>query len=122
MKTFLSGIAAAGLMMAWSAQAADDTYGTTKTNANKMNVNNMVVDTNGDGVISKSEFTKHHEKMWNEMQKNSSGMVDSSTWKSSMGHGNCNDNMSSGQVKRDKPLTPVTPENAPSTDRPPPRI
>lgn len=108
MKTSLSCIAAAGLMMALSAQAADPVVGTTKTN-----VNNMVVDTNGDGVISKSEFTKHHDKMWNDMKKNSNGMVESSTWKTSMNHGNCNDSMSSkspnDQMKRDKAMTPVTP-------------
>ena len=35
-----------------------------------------MMDTNKDGMISKEEFTKHHEMMWDKMKKNSAGMVD----------------------------------------------
>ena len=35
-----------------------------------------MMDTNGDGVISKDEFMKHHEMMWDKMKKNSAGGVD----------------------------------------------
>ena len=34
------------------------------------------LDTNGDGMISKEEFMKHHEMMYEKMKKNSKGMVD----------------------------------------------
>lgn len=34
------------------------------------------LDTNGDGMISKDEFIKHHEMMYEKMKKNSKGMVD----------------------------------------------
>ncbi len=33
------------------------------------------MDTNGDGMISKTEYMKHHEAMWAKMKKNSSGSV-----------------------------------------------
>lgn len=35
-----------------------------------------MMDTNGDGMISRDEFMRHHEAMWDKMKKNSSGMVD----------------------------------------------
>ncbi|RJG21701.1 hypothetical protein [Massilia cavernae] len=35
-----------------------------------------MLDANGDGMISKDEFMKHHEMMWDKMKKNPSGMVD----------------------------------------------
>ena len=34
-----------------------------------------MMDTNADGMISKDEFMKHHEAMYDGMKKNSSGMV-----------------------------------------------
>ncbi len=34
------------------------------------------MDANGDGMISKDEFMKHHEAMWDKMKKNSAGSVD----------------------------------------------
>jgi hypothetical protein len=35
-----------------------------------------MVDANKDGMISKDEFMKHHEMMWDKMKKNSAGSVD----------------------------------------------
>lgn len=35
-----------------------------------------MMDTNQDGMISKDEFMKHHEMMWDKMKKNSAGTVD----------------------------------------------
>ena len=35
-----------------------------------------MMDSNSDGMISKVEFVKHHEKMYDEMKKNKDGMVD----------------------------------------------
>jgi hypothetical protein len=40
----------------------------------KMDMKSM--DTNGDGMISKEEFMKFHEMMFDMMKKNQSGMVD----------------------------------------------
>ena len=34
-----------------------------------------MMDTNGDGMISKDEFIKHHEIMYDKMKKSSNGMV-----------------------------------------------
>jgi len=34
-----------------------------------------MIDSNGDGMISKAEFTKHHDAMWASMKKDSKGMV-----------------------------------------------
>lgn len=34
------------------------------------------MDKNGDGMISKDEFMKFHEMMFDKMKKNSAGMVD----------------------------------------------
>ena len=33
------------------------------------------MDANGDGMISKKEFMKHHEHMWSKMKKSKGGMV-----------------------------------------------
>ena len=35
-----------------------------------------MMDTNGDGAISKEEFMKHHEMMFDKMKKNKNGTVD----------------------------------------------
>jgi shikimate kinase len=35
-----------------------------------------MMDANKDGMISKDEFMKHHEMMWDKMKKNPSGSVD----------------------------------------------
>ncbi len=35
-----------------------------------------MMDTNKDGMISKDEFMKHHEMMYEKMKKNSAGMID----------------------------------------------
>ena len=40
----------------------------------KMDVKMM--DTNGDGAISKDEFMRHHEMMYEKMKKNKNGTVD----------------------------------------------
>ncbi|MFD2365520.1 EF-hand domain-containing protein [Pseudoduganella sp. GCM10020061] len=43
----------------------------------EMHMQNMkMMDTNKDGMISRDEFMRFHETKWNEMKKNSSGMVD----------------------------------------------
>ena len=34
-----------------------------------------MMDTNNDGMISKEEFMKHHESMYDKMKKGSNGMV-----------------------------------------------
>jgi aminopeptidase C len=41
-----------------------------------MGMDMKMMDTNKDGMISKDEFTKHHEAMWEKMKKNKNGMVD----------------------------------------------
>ena len=34
-----------------------------------------MMDTNADGMISKSEYMKHHERMWEIFKKNKKGLV-----------------------------------------------
>ena len=41
-----------------------------------MKMDMKVMDTNGDGMISKDEFIKYHEMMYDKMKKNKTGMVD----------------------------------------------
>jgi len=37
--------------------------------------NRSMMDTNGDGMVSREEFNAHHEGMWTKMKKNPKGMV-----------------------------------------------
>lgn len=41
-----------------------------------MKMDMKMMDTNGDGMISKDEFMKYQEMMYDKMQKNKDGMVD----------------------------------------------
>jgi hypothetical protein len=41
-----------------------------------MKMDMKMMDANGDGMISKDEFMKYHEMMFDKMKKNNSGMVD----------------------------------------------
>ena len=59
----------AAAFVATGAFAMDDM----KPQSMMMDMNAM--DTNHDGMISKQEFMKFHEKMWAKMKKNKSGMV-----------------------------------------------
>lgn len=56
-----------------SAAAADDPQ---HAKGMSMRMDMKMMDTNNDGMVSKDEFTKHHEMMWDKMKKNKSGMVD----------------------------------------------
>ena len=55
----LSAVAAIGVVA--SAIAADNTL--------------KMMDTNNDGMISKAEYMKHHERMWGVFKKNKDGLV-----------------------------------------------
>lgn len=62
-------LAAALLGAGTSAVAADDMKMDMKMDMKSM-------DANGDGMISKEEFMKFHEAMFDKMKKNKAGMVD----------------------------------------------
>jgi len=63
---FLSGCAQDGMMKQGSMNG-----GMTMKDGMGMEM----MDTNGDGMISKDEFIKHHEMMYDKMKKSSNGMV-----------------------------------------------
>ena len=66
-------LAVAMLASATSAFAMDD-----MKMAKPMDMASMMkmMDTNTDGMVSKEEFMKHHEMMFDKMKKNKMGMVD----------------------------------------------
>jgi hypothetical protein len=55
------------------------------------------MDANGDGMVSKDEWTKYHEAMWAKMKKGKNGMVDMNDMGMMQG-GMAND----GKMKDDK--------------------
>jgi Ca2+-binding EF-hand superfamily protein len=46
-----------------------------------------MMDTNGDGMISKTEYMKHHERMWAVFKKNKDGLVAMEDMKKAPGGG-----------------------------------
>jgi hypothetical protein len=48
------------------------------TDATRME-HHQSMDINKDGLLSKEEFTSHHNKMWNDMKKTTAGLVDVKT-------------------------------------------
>jgi hypothetical protein len=46
----------------------------------KMGMDPKTMDSNGDGMISKDEFMKHHEAMFDKMKKGTNGMVSLKDW------------------------------------------
>ena len=66
-------LGAAFVSAAASVAAADDMK---QGKGMAMGMDMKMMDTNKDGMISKEEFMKHHEAMWEKMKKNKNGMVD----------------------------------------------
>lgn len=64
-------LATALMGMGTSAIAAD----MTKDKGMTMDAKMKMMDSNGDGMISKGEYMKHHEMMFDKMKKNADGMV-----------------------------------------------
>ncbi len=64
--------------------------------ADGMTMDMKSMDSNNDGMISKKEFMKHHEHMWNKMKKSKGGMV--SVKDMEMMHA---DMMKDGSMKKD---------------------
>lgn len=73
MHKFALSLAIALLTVGPAAMAMDDMK-TDKPMDMKMAMKMM--DANNDGMISKEEFMKHHEMMYDKMKKNKGGMVD----------------------------------------------
>ncbi|MEP6883115.1 MAG: hypothetical protein ABJC66_00055 [Gammaproteobacteria bacterium] len=69
-KIIFAIVGSALLGLSVSAVADDAMMTTEHTSMMKM------MDTNGDGKISKEEYMAYHEKMWNNMTKDSNGLVD----------------------------------------------
>jgi len=78
MKTFLS-ISLATLIFASLSGCAQDSMmrqGSMQGDAGmKGGMDMKMMDTNNDAMISKDEFMKHHESMYDKMKKDSNGMV-----------------------------------------------
>ena len=62
----LSGCAPDGMMKQHSMQGGTAMHG---------GMDMKLIDTNGDGMISREEFAKHHDSMYDKMKKDSNGMV-----------------------------------------------
>ena len=81
MNKIIYSLCAAGLMSAsFSAAAALDSTTNSSTSSSKgsssSSVDWSVMDTNGDGLISRDEFMSYQERSYDGMQKNSSGMYE----------------------------------------------
>ena len=79
MNRLTATLLAAGLIGASvSASAADNLKLDNKMMKGSMNMSKdmKAMDANGDGMISKDEYMKHYETMYEGMQKNKDGMVD----------------------------------------------
>jgi len=78
MKTFIS-ISLAALIFASLSGCAQDSMmrqGSMQGGAGmKGGMDMKMLDTNNDAMISKEEFMKHHESMYDKMKKDSNGMV-----------------------------------------------
>ena len=83
MTKLISSLFAAGLLsVSLGAGAMDNSMKTDKNmmkSGKPMMMDMKKMDTNGDGMISKDEFMKYHEAMYDGMQKNKDGMVDIKT-------------------------------------------
>jgi hypothetical protein len=87
MRSTIKAALVAGLLVSGAALAADEM---------KMGEMMRSMDTNGDGMVSKAEFTKHHEAMWKKMKKGANGMVDLKNSE--------NDHMGPGGMAKDHPM------------------
>ena len=67
----LAGCAQDGMMQ----QQGSMNAGMAMKDGKGMKMDMKMMDTNGDGMISKDEFIKHHEMMYDKMKKSSNGMV-----------------------------------------------
>ena len=77
MKKFIFTLCAAGLMSgSFSAAALDDTAKSSSKSSSSSSVDWSVMDTNGDGLISRDEFMSYQERTYDGMQKNTSGMYE----------------------------------------------
>ncbi len=72
MSRFLSVLITSTFISASGAAFAMDAM---KDNTGAM-MDMSAMDANGDGMVSKQEFLKYHERMWSKMKKNNKGMVD----------------------------------------------
>ena len=78
MKKLSAGLCTIAMLGATASAAAMDGMKDSKMMHNKdsMGMDMKAMDANGDGMISKDEFMKSHEAMWDKMKKNDKGMVD----------------------------------------------
>ena len=78
----ISSLFAAGLIgVSLSAAAAESMKHdhAMMKDGNTMSTHMKAMDTDGDGMISKDEFMKYHEQMYDGMKKNANGMVELKT-------------------------------------------
>lgn len=65
-------------------------------------MDHKMMDTNGDGMISKDEFMKHQEMMWDKMKKNPTGMIAVKDMDMGMGMGMMRDHHMKSTDKTEK--------------------
>lgn len=101
MNKIISSLCAAGLIsVSFTSHSAalDDTARSSSSASGSGSVDWTVMDTNGDGLISRDEFMSYQERSYDGLQKNSSGMyeLDSETRASgSMGSGDTDSRLNS---------------------------
>lgn len=77
MNKIIYSLCAAGLLSAsFSAAAVDNTTKSSSKSSSSSSTDWSVMDTNGDGLISRDEFMSYQERTYDGMQKNSSGMYE----------------------------------------------
>ena len=78
MKKLSAGLCTIAMLGATASAVAMDDMKDSKMMHKKdsMGMDMKAMDANGDGMISKDEFMKSHEAMWDKMKKNDKGMVD----------------------------------------------
>lgn len=107
MKTITMTALAVALLSTGLPASAADSMKLMKKDRMSMSKDMKAMDTNGDGMISKEEYMKHSEMMFEGMQKNKDGMIDMKHMSMTKGGSMMKSEpmMKGDAMKADKPMT-----------------